>query len=109
MWRTDTGAIEKEFRADDFAPRKVAVNADGSQVAFWTSREDRTSTEHAHDFDEYVLVIEGRVTVLTGGGQIELRAGDEHVIPKGTMQRMAVTRGTRTMHVFGGKRAERQR
>jgi mannose-6-phosphate isomerase-like protein (cupin superfamily) len=87
----------------------VFDGAEGSQVAFWTSREDRTSTEHAHDFDEYVLVIEGRATLILGETQVDLRAGDEYVIPKGTTQRMAVTRGTRTMHVFGGKRAERQR
>jgi hypothetical protein len=28
----------------------VFDGADGSQVAFWTSHEDRTSTEHFHEF-----------------------------------------------------------
>jgi quercetin dioxygenase-like cupin family protein len=83
--------------------------ADGSQVALWTARADRVSKEHAHDFDEYVLVIEGRGAVIIGDTRTELHAGDEMVIPKGTVQRMEVTAGTRTLHVFGGRRAERQR
>jgi mannose-6-phosphate isomerase-like protein (cupin superfamily) len=83
--------------------------ADGSQVALWTAHADRVSKEHAHDFDEYVLVIEGRGVIVIGDTRTELRAGDEMVIPKGTVQRMEVTAGTRTLHVFGGRRAERQR
>jgi len=85
----------------------VFDGADGSQVAFWKARTDRTSKEHAHDFDEYVLVIEGRCTAIAGDVTRELSAGDELVIPKGTRQSMSVTAGTRTMHVFGGRRAER--
>jgi quercetin dioxygenase-like cupin family protein len=85
----------------------VFDGADGSQVALWTCRADRTSSEHVHDFDEYVLVIEGRCTAFLEGKRIELAAGDELLVPKGTRQSMAVVAGTRTMHVFGGKRAER--
>jgi quercetin dioxygenase-like cupin family protein len=85
----------------------VFDGADGSQVALWTARADRTSEEHAHDFDEYVLVIEGRCVAILGERRIELGAGQELVIPRGTRQRMAVAAGTRTMHVFGGRRARR--
>jgi len=85
----------------------VFDGADGSQVALWTCREDRTSKEHTHAFDEYVLVIEGRVTAILGERRVELRAGEELVIPAGTRQSMAVVGGTRTVHVFGGDRARR--
>jgi mannose-6-phosphate isomerase-like protein (cupin superfamily) len=85
----------------------VFDGADGSQVAFWTCKEDRISVEHAHDFDEYVFVVEGRCTAFVGDGRVELRKGDELVIPKGTRQRMAVAAGTRTLHAFGGRRARR--
>jgi mannose-6-phosphate isomerase-like protein (cupin superfamily) len=85
----------------------VFDGVDGSQVAFWTCRADRTSTEHMHDFDEYVVVIEGHCTVIIGEKRTELHAGSELLIPKGTTQSMAVAAGTRTMHVFGGRRAER--
>jgi quercetin dioxygenase-like cupin family protein len=86
----------------------VFDGADGSQVALWRCGSDRISKEHAHDFDEYVVVIEGRCTAILEGKKIELRAGQELLIPRGTRQVMAVTAGTRTMHVFGGKRASRQ-
>jgi quercetin dioxygenase-like cupin family protein len=85
----------------------VFDGADGSQVALWTANADRVSQAHAHDFDEYVLVIEGRCAVLLGERRIELGAGQELVIPRGTRQSMEVVAGTRTMHVFGGRRARR--
>jgi mannose-6-phosphate isomerase-like protein (cupin superfamily) len=87
----------------------VFDGVDGSQVAFWTSKADRTSDEHAHEFDEYVLVVEGQATVIVGDRRTVLTAGMETVIPRRTPQRMAVTAGTRTIHVFGGKRARRER
>jgi quercetin dioxygenase-like cupin family protein len=86
----------------------VFDGADGSQVALWTAHADRVSAEHAHDFDEYVLVIEGRCTIILGNERIELRAGQEFIIPKGTRQSTEVVGGTRTMHVFGGMRARRE-
>jgi quercetin dioxygenase-like cupin family protein len=87
----------------------VFDGADGSQVAFWTCREDRVSKEHTHPFDEYVVVIEGQCTALLDEKDpVVLNAGDELFVPRGTRQRMAVRAGTRTMHVFGGKRANRE-
>jgi quercetin dioxygenase-like cupin family protein len=87
----------------------VFDGADGSQAALWECRHDRVSREHVHDFDEYILVVEGRCTVILGAERIELRAGEELVVPKGTRQAMEVSAGTRTLHVFGGRRAERSR
>jgi len=81
--------------------------ADGSQVVLWTCLASRVSKEHTHDFDEYVLVIEGECTAVAGGERVHLTAGQEHVIPAGVKQSMEVTSGTRTMHAFGGKRARR--
>ena len=87
----------------------VFDGADGSQVAFWTCRQDRTSAEHTHAFDEYVVVIEGECTAFLGDeAPIVLRSGEELFVPKGTRQRMAVRAGTRTMHVFGAKRVLRE-
>lgn len=85
----------------------VFDGADGSQVALWRASADRTSSEHQHDFDEYVVVLEGRATLTTPSGTLELTKGAEHVVERGTPQSMAVTAGTRTLHVFGGRRARR--
>ncbi len=86
----------------------VFDGADGSQVAFWTCSKDRVSAVHAHEFDEYVFVIQGKCIVVMGENRVELAAGDELLVPRGTPQSMMVSAGTRTVHVFGGKRAERQ-
>jgi len=55
-------ALSSQFTND--VEGYVFDGTDGSQVALWTSRADRVSQEHAHDFDEYVLVIEGRCTAF---------------------------------------------
>jgi mannose-6-phosphate isomerase-like protein (cupin superfamily) len=87
----------------------VFDGADGSQVAFWACAQDRVSASHIHDFDEYMVVIQGRCVVTMGENQVELGVGDELLIPKGTPQSITVAAGTRTVHVFGAKRAERER
>ena len=57
---------------------------DGSQICVWTYLADRESKENVHEFDEYVLCVEGD--------------------PKGVPHHGRVTKGTRTIHAFGGKR-----
>jgi hypothetical protein len=52
--------------------------------------------------------IEGKATLVTATSTVVLTAGMEAVVARGTRQRMAVTAGTRTLHVFGGKRALRE-
>src|ERR1700746_2686392 len=81
----------------------VFDGADGSQVAFWTCHNDRTSKRHAHEFDEYILVIQGWCVLIVDDARIELTAGQEYWVPRGVEQAMEVVAGTRTMHVFGGK------
>jgi len=98
-------ATESQFTAD--IEGYVFDGADGTQVAFWTCAQDRVSVVHCHDFDEYMVVIEGRCCVTMGERRVELGPGDELLIPKGTSQSMSVSAGTRTVHVFGGRRAAR--
>ncbi len=85
----------------------VFDGADGSQMAFWTNPVGGVSAEHAHDYDEYTVVVQGRYTLLIGGERIPLNADDEYFIPKGTVHGGESTPGTRTIHAFGGKRANR--
>jgi quercetin dioxygenase-like cupin family protein len=60
----------------------VYDGADGSQMAFWTCHETARSAEHVHDYDEYMVVVEGRYTLLIGGRRISLEAGQEHFISR---------------------------
>jgi quercetin dioxygenase-like cupin family protein len=106
--RNPLNRIARSSQYTDDIEGYVFDGADGSQVALWTCTADRTSIEHSHDFDEYVLVIEGRCIAVVEGQRIELAAGQELHIPRGRRQSMEVVAGTRTMHVFGGKRATRE-
>jgi len=81
--------------------------ADGSQMAFWTCHETAVSTPHVHDYDEYMLVVEGCYTLVLDGRRIPVSAGQEYVIPRGVAHSGDVVAGTRTIHAFGGHRADR--
>ncbi|HEY5146789.1 MAG TPA: cupin domain-containing protein [Polyangiaceae bacterium] len=81
---------------------------DGSQMAFWTVERDAVTAEHVHEFDEWFLVVEGSYTLTLDGREVRVGAGQEYVIPKGTRIAGRVTAGTRTVHAFGGRRAERE-
>ena len=85
----------------------VFEGADGSQMTFWSCAQSAASSAHTHDFDEYMLVVQGCYTLIVGGERKTLRAGEECVIPRGTPHAGEVAAGTRTIHLFGGHRVDR--
>ena len=87
----------------------VFDGAGGSQVAFWRVERDAITAEHVHAFDEWFLVIEGSYTLTLNGKEVHVGAGQEYFIPRGTRIAGRVTAGTRTIHAFGGRRAEREK
>ena len=80
----------------------VFDGADGSQMAFWTCTQTAPSTEHVHDYDEYMLVVEGCYTLIIRGEKIPVKEGQEYLIPRGVVHSGEVLAGTRTIHAFGG-------
>jgi quercetin dioxygenase-like cupin family protein len=77
-------------------------------MAFWTCRETASSAAHVHDYDEYVLVVQGCYTLIIDAKEDSpLNAGDEYFIPRGVLHGGEVTPGTRTIHAFGGHRPNR--
>jgi len=85
----------------------VYDGADGSQLAFWTCGKTAASLEHVHDYDEYMIVVEGLYTLIIEGERVCLGSGQESFIPKGVPHASEVLAGTRTIHAFGGTRARR--
>jgi mannose-6-phosphate isomerase-like protein (cupin superfamily) len=77
-------------------------------MAFWTCTQTATSAEHVHEFDEYMLVVQGCYTLLIDGRRIPINAGEEYLIPRGVPHSGEVVAGTRTIHAFGGHRADRE-
>jgi quercetin dioxygenase-like cupin family protein len=107
--RNSANRIAKSHQATPGVEGYVFDGAEGSQMAFWTCSETAESATHTHDFDEYMLVVRGRYTLIINGERICLRAGEEYIIPRGTPHSGEVLAGTRTIHAFGGHRADRAR
>lgn len=82
----------------------VFESNDGSQITYWTCHKDRRTKGHSHDFDEYLVCVKGGYSVTMAGTTHTLRSEDELHIPKGTIHGGHAKAGTRTIHVFGGKR-----
>jgi quercetin dioxygenase-like cupin family protein len=76
-------------------------------MAFWTCSEDAVSARHVHDYDEYMVVVEGCYTLIINGDRIPLTAGKEYFIERGLAHSGEVLAGTRTIHAFGGHWADR--
>lgn len=85
----------------------VFDGADGSQMAFWESESDIISAEHVHEYDEYFIVAQGEYILIIAGERVRVSAGQEYHIPAGVAHAGESPAGTRTIHAFGGKRAER--
>ena len=99
--------IAKSNQATPGVEGYVFDGTDGSQMAFWTCEQTAASAVHTHDFDEYMLVVEGCYTLIIHGDRIPVKAGQEYVIPRGVAHSGEVLGGTRTIHAFGGHRADR--
>lgn len=87
----------------------VFDGAGGSQMAFWTCHETAASAGHAHEYDEYFTVVAGCYTVVIDGQRIPVKIGEEFFIPRGVWHGGEAVAGTRTIHAFGGHRANRAR
>lgn len=107
--KSDANRIAVSSQATPGVEGYVYDGADHSQMAFWTCHQTASSAPHVHDFDEYMIVVRGCYTLIMDRKRVPLKAGEEYLIPKGTWHGGEVIAGTRTIHAFGGRRAERVR
>jgi quercetin dioxygenase-like cupin family protein len=107
VMRNSVNRIRSGQQATPGVEGYVFDGADGSQMAFWTCQETAASSAHVHEFDEYMLVVQGCYTLIIEGERIPVKAGQEFVIPRGVKHSGEVVAGTRTIHWFGGHRADR--
>jgi mannose-6-phosphate isomerase-like protein (cupin superfamily) len=76
-------------------------------MAFWSCRETAASASLIHDYEEYMLVVQGCYILIINGVRIPVKAGEEYLIPRGVPHSGEVLAGTRTIHAFGGHLANR--
>lgn len=105
--RNPLNKVDSRYVHTNGAEGYLFEGKDGSQVALWTCTEAELSEEHAHEFDEYLVVIEGAYTLIIDGKEILLTPGEEYFIPKGTLHSGKVEADSRIINIFGSKRAKR--
>jgi quercetin dioxygenase-like cupin family protein len=54
-----------------------------------------------------MAVMQGCYTLIIDGNRIPVKAGEEYFIPRGVLHGGEALAGTRTIHAFGGHRADR--
>ncbi len=104
--RNKKNAIAEGFQSSGITGY-VYDGADGSQMIHWICKASGKSAEHVHEYDEYFIVVQGRYDLFMEGKKIPLSAGMEYYIPKGVAHAGEFIAGTRTIHAFGGRRADR--
>ena len=60
------------------------LEAEGWQVVAWSDPCDRRYAPHAHDCDESLWVVRGRIVLQVEGRDIPLGPGDRLLLPRGT-------------------------
>ena len=70
-------------------PQETALRAqlerEGFDVVAWTDPAGRTYTPHAHDHDESLWCVRGRIVFEIAGREYPLDAGDRLMLPQGTV------------------------
>lgn len=80
---------------------------DGEQMVLWQCTAGGTCAMHAHDYDEYAVVLQGTFTGTIGGKKVVLKAGDECLIPAGVAHGGEYSADYRAIDAFGGRRVKR--
>ncbi len=91
--KSPANLIGKGSQYTDEIEGYVFNGADGSQMAFWTCFQNRDSKEHTHNFDEYLVVVQGQYTVVIGEKVKLIEVGQECHIPKGLVLGTAIAVG----------------
>ena len=81
--------------------KKCAADGYG-EIVDRTMEADHFNGEHSHDFDAYVLVVDGEMTIARQGKPEILRAGDMCALPAGTVHTEKC--GAAGVHYLAGRR-----
>jgi quercetin dioxygenase-like cupin family protein len=87
----------------------VFDGADHTQIVFWQCENGGIAPTHTHDFWEYALVVEGTFDGMVGDKKVHLEAGEECVIPPGTLHSGKYSTNYRAIDAFGARRVSRMK
>jgi len=70
----------------------------------WTDPPDRQWLNFSHETEELVLVVEGKIRLEVGDDAVELKPGDEALIPAGATHSVYNVGGTEAQWYYGYRR-----
>jgi len=74
------------------------------QIALWECNSEKESKKHKHEFNEYMVCLEGEYLAIVDNIEYVLHKGDDLEIKSGQEQWGKCIAGTITLHIFEGKR-----
>jgi mannose-6-phosphate isomerase-like protein (cupin superfamily) len=86
----DKNKIDSKYQSSDKIEGYVYDGIDGSQMTYWRCNDKGYSSEHTHEYDEYMIVVQGRYTMILGNDKIDINAGEEVFIPKKCSSRWGI-------------------
>ncbi len=86
----------------DEAALRAALTAEGYAVLAWSDPPGRAYSPHAHDHDESLWCVRGRIVFEIAGREYALGAGDRLMLPRGTVHAAVV--GPAGAHYLIGER-----
>ena len=95
---------ELEVESPDGLRGFMFEGRNGSQVIFWECDAHLEIPPHTHDFDEYIVVIEGNCKEIVEGKINLLNKGDECLVPRGKLHGAIMEPNYRGIEYFGSTR-----
>jgi len=80
------------------------MEAEGYAVFHWTDAPGRSYEEHTHAEDQSHWVLSGAITIVVGGREYTLRAGDRDYLPAWTVHEARVEGAEPVVYLVGAKR-----
>jgi quercetin dioxygenase-like cupin family protein len=80
--KNELNQIDSKYQSSDQIEGYVYDGIDGSQMTYWKCKDKGYSTEHTHEYDEYMIVVQGRYTIILGNERYDINAGEEVLIPE---------------------------
>jgi len=79
------------------------LQAEASQLVFFKFPAGKCLPSHSHNYDQWGLVIGGKMELTVAGEPRTFKKGDEYLVPAGSMHSAKFLRATRVMDYFSEK------
>ena len=79
------------------------LQAEASQLVFFQFQPGKCLPSHSHTYDQWGLVIDGKMELTVAGEPRIFRKGDEYLVPAGSVHSAKFLGPTRVMDYFSEK------